>query len=98
MSKTKKAHRAKVAKRNQRIQNEQKQFQKVLEQIKQAQEFARANGDEGPGYRLQEDTNQARPTGMPHFLPLTGSETYNPDKEVWVGGASAPQSWKINKG
>lgn len=98
MSKTKKAHRAKVAKRNERIQNEQKQFQKVLEQIKQAQEFARANGEEGPGYRLQNDPDPIRPNGLPHFLPLTGSEPYNPNKEVWVGGASTPQSWKINKG
>lgn len=99
MSKTKKAHRAKVAKRNHRIQNEQRQLQKVVDQIREAREFSRANGDEeGPGYRLTENLNPARPTSMPHFLPLTGSEPYNPDKEVWIAGPSTVRGAKVNLG
>lgn len=78
-----------MAKRNQRIQNEQKQFQKVLDQIREAQEFARANGEEqGEGYRLTNNPDPIRPNGLSNFLPLTGSEPYNPDKEVWIAGPS----------
>ena len=98
MSSKKKAHRAKVAKRNQRIANERKQFEKVLEQIKEAQEFAKANGEEGPGYRLQNNPNPTRPDGLPHFLPLTGSETYNQDKEVWIAGPSTVNGAKVKVG
>ena len=84
-----------MAKRNQRIKNEQRQFEKVLEQIREAQEFAKANGEEGPGYRLTNGPDQIRPNGMPHFLPLTGSEDYNPDKEVWIAGPSTVNGAKV---
>jgi hypothetical protein len=87
MSKTKKAHRAKVAKRNQRIQNEQRQYQKVVDQIREAREFSKANGDEGPGYRLTENPDPVRPNGLSHFLPLTGSESFDLHnaREVTIG-------------
>jgi hypothetical protein len=99
MSKTKKAHRAKVAKRNQRIQNEQRQYQKVVEQIREAREFSKANGDEGgPGYRLTKDPDPVRPNGLSHFLPLTGSETHDPNKEIWIAGPSTVRGAKVNLG
>ena len=80
-----------MAKRNQRIQNEQRQFQNIVNRIQQANEAKEA---------FAEVSNPVRPDGMPHFLPLTGSETHDSfnDRDVWVGGASSPQSWKINKG
>lgn len=89
MSKTKKAHRAKVAKRNERIQNEQRQFQKIVNQIREANEAKQA---------FDEVSNQARPNGLPHFLPLNGSERYDAHRDIFIGGAPQPTEWKINKG
>ena len=54
----------------------------------EAREFSRANGgEEGPGYRLTETPNPVRPNGLPHFLPLTGSERFDlfNNRDITIG-------------
>jgi hypothetical protein len=89
MSKAKKAHRAKIAKRNQRIQNEERQLVNLVRKARQDRETQEA---------FAEVSNPARPNGMPHFLPLTGAEEYNPYREVWIAGPSAVRGYRANEG
>jgi hypothetical protein len=90
MSSKKKAHRAKVAKRNQRIQNEERQFVNLVRKVREDREAQEA---------FAEVSNPTRPNGMPHFLPLTGSDNvYDPNRDLWIAGPSTVRGAKVNEG
>ena len=80
-----------MAKRNQRIQNEQRQFQNIVNRIQQANEAKEA---------FAEVSNPTRPTGLPHFLPLTGTESHDSfnDRDVWIAGPSAIRGYRAKEG
>jgi hypothetical protein len=90
MSSKKKAHRAKVAKRNQRIQNEERQFVNLVRKVREDREAQEA---------FAEVSNPVRPNGMPHFLPLTGSDNvYDPQRDIWIAGPSTVRGYRANEG
>jgi hypothetical protein len=57
-----------VAKRNQRIQNEQRQLQNLVNRGYEARQAKES---------FEEGLSQISPNGMSNFLPLTGSEGYD---------------------
>jgi hypothetical protein len=74
MGKAKKAHRAKIAQRNLRIKQEQAAIQKW---------FAGVNEANGVNSHVpKESIPQMRMVTPGTFLPLTGSEGYNPNRDL----------------